>query len=80
MSETTIRDRVWAVVIDTLILDYISMTATEVADAADVSQDTARTVLQIAEDLGLVTRETEQGQVYKPDVVAIDSDKYGRLF
>lgn len=80
MSETTVRDRAWLVVIDAL-REQESITATDVQDRADVSRPVARGVLHAAEEDGLLTRESERSHTYEPAmwlIRAVEDPSYRR--
>lgn len=70
MSDETPRDRAWLAVID-LLADASSMSVEDISEGGNVHSNTARAVLHVAEDYGVVERETEQGQTYFPVIGAL---------
>ncbi|WP_207588498.1 hypothetical protein [Halomontanus rarus] len=59
----TARDRTWLVVIDAL-RDGRDLTTADVVEDADVSDQTARGVLRVAQDEDLLSRESERAQTW----------------
>ncbi|MFC7232968.1 hypothetical protein ACFQMM_23215 [Saliphagus sp. GCM10025308] len=79
-DEATPRDRAWLAVID-LLADAHPMTVKDIADGGNVSTDTARAVLHVAEDYGLLTRDKPQAHTYRPNIgplAHVDDPEYRR--
>ena len=80
MTEPTPRDRAWLAVIN-LLGDAAPMQVSQIADSGNVSTDTARAVLHVAEDCDMLERETEQGHTYYPTIGPlgdVDDPEYRR--
>lgn len=67
MSNATARDRAWLAVID-LLGDAAPMKVAQIARGGNVSDDTARSVLHVAEDYGLLERDSPQAHTYHPNI------------
>ena len=81
MTERTARDRAWLEVINAL-RNHQTLQASGVAERADVSSDTASRVLKVAENNGLIERESEQKHTYWPVIGPlgdVDDAEYQRL-
>ena len=79
-DKETPRDRAWLGVID-LLADAQPMKVAQIARGGNVSKDTARTVLHVAEDYDVLERETEQGHTYYPTIGPlgdVDDPEYRR--
>lgn len=70
MTDETPRDRAWLAVID-LLVDADPMTTSDIANGGNVSTDTARAVLHVAEDYGVLTRDSPQAHTYHPSIGAL---------
>lgn len=80
MSEPTARDRAWLAVID-LLADAQPMTVRQIADGGNVHENTARAVLHVAEDYGLLGRDSPQAHTYEPTIGPlgdVDDPEYRR--
>jgi hypothetical protein len=82
MSEKeTPRDRAWLAVID-LLEGAQDIQVDQIAQGGNVSTDTARAVLRVAEHYDVLERETEQGHTYHPNIGAlahVDNPEYRRM-
>lgn len=76
----TKRDRAWLVVLDALTRGQ-DLTITEVAVVANVSDQTAGAVLQVAEEAGYLSRHKPGAQNWRVDIgplADVDDDGYRR--
>lgn len=79
-EEKTARDRAWLAVIDALRNGH-DVRTDDIVDDADVSDQTARAVLRVAEDAGLFHRESPRAQTWMVDIgplADVDDDGYRR--
>lgn len=63
----TARDRAWLAVID-LLGDAAPMTVSKIATGANVHENTARSVLHVAEEYDLLERDSPQAHTYQPNI------------
>jgi predicted transcriptional regulator len=62
-NKETPRDRAWLAVID-LLVDAQPMKVAQIARGGNISDDTARSVLHVAEEYGLLERDSPQAHTY----------------
>jgi len=65
MNDTTPRDRVWMMVIDSLV-NHDPIKKTAIVEEAGVAKGTAESVLHVAEDCGILYRDSPQAHTYNP--------------
>ena len=74
MTETTPRDRAWLTAIDAL-RDGRDLQTDDVTEQADVSDQTARAVLRVAQEAELLARESPRAQTWHVDVELAGHDE-----
>lgn len=77
----TKRDQVWLTVIDAL-RDHQPIQTDDITQNVNVSAKTARSVLRVAQENGLLRRESSRAQTWYPNIGPlgeVDDDEYQRL-